>query len=171
LEELDARVLPTAGPQATGVAAVMAPAVTARVSALVNNILATDHIPGMAVAITYDGQVILDQGYGVQGDAAKTPVQSGTTSALGSVTKSISAIATLQIVEDPSPIDSSLNSGDTSLNLDDPIKDSIPVNTPISLPSLSQGETFTLPEPWADVTPRELLNMSSGSRNGGEFTP
>ncbi len=136
-----------------------------------NNLLAADGIPGMAVAITYDGQVVLDQGYGVTGDTAKTPVTADTTFQVGSVTKTFTAISILMIAQDPSLIDTSTNPGITSLDLDSPIKTYLQSGVAIPLPSLPSGQTFTLPTEWADVTTRQMLDMSSGLPDNLNYTP
>ncbi len=143
--------------------------VTPKVDTVVSNLLADYNIPGMAVAITYQGSVILDRGYGYTGDSAGTdasatpPVTVNTPFDIGSVTKTFTAISILKIVQDPSLIDTSTNPGITSLQLDAPISTYLPPGTPISLPGLAPtAPTFTLPTNWGNLTTRELLSMESG---------
>jgi CubicO group peptidase (beta-lactamase class C family) len=132
------------------------------VSREVNYLLATDNIPGMGVAITYQGSVLLAQGYGVT-SAGGAPVTASTPFDVGSITKTFTAVSTLMIVEDPALIDTAANPGIGGLQLDAPISTYLPPGTPISLPGLpSTDPTFTLPRSWADMTPRELLLMSGG---------
>ena len=185
VEVLDERVLLTASAQLpTGqylnaLEALVSPVVGTEV----NNLLANDDIPGMGVAITYQGSVILDQGYGFTGDTAGTtdaantpPVTASTPFAVGSVSKTFSAIATLMIAQDPALIDTSANPRITSLNLDAPISTYLPPGVPIALPGLpspppTDANTFTLPTNWGNLTTRELLLMSSGTPDDTGTTP
>ncbi len=142
-----------------------------RIAPVVEELLADDRIPGMGVAVTYDGTVVLDEGYGVVGNKAKTPVTAQTPFQVGSVTKTFTAIAVLMIAEDPSLIDKAANPGITSLNLDAAISAYLPSAVSVSLPSLPSGQSFTLPVQWAGVTPRQLLDMSSGLPDDLSYTP
>jgi CubicO group peptidase (beta-lactamase class C family) len=143
----------------------------ASIGPFVENLLATDRIPGFALAVTYDGNVVLDQGYGVVGNAARTPVTTGTPFQIGSLTKTFTAIAILMIAEDPSLIDTTANPGVRSFTIDAPMRTYLPIGVPLSLPSLPGGQSFTLPAAWAGVTARQLLNMSSGLPDDLNYSP
>jgi hypothetical protein len=112
------------------------------VGAEVNDLVSTYDIPGMGVAITYQGSVILDRGYGFTGDSSGAdatgtpPVTTSTPFAVGSVSKSFTGIATLMIAQDPALIDTSANPGITSLDLDAPIGTYLPPGVPIALRGL-----------------------------------
>lgn len=169
VEELGPREMMTAG--LGGAAASLHALLPGRIGPLVKSLLLSDHIPGMGVAISYDGTVVLDQGYGVVGDKAKTPVTAATPFQVGSVTKTFTAIAILKIAEDSNLIDKTANPGITSLNLDAPLGNYFPAGKAITLPSLPSGQSFTLPPEWANLTPRELLDMSSGLPDDLDHTP
>lgn len=57
------------------------------------------HIPGMAIAVVKDNQVILSQGFGVMNLEKQTPVTSETLFAIGSSTKSFTATLTAMMVD------------------------------------------------------------------------
>ena len=104
------------------------------------------------------------------------PVTASTPFAVGSVSKSFTAIATLMVVQDPALIDTTANPGITSLNLDAPISTYLPPGISISLPDLpspppANADVFTLPRNWAELTTRELLLMSSGTPDTTGTTP
>ena len=184
MEILDARMLLSASatlPTGQYLSALEA-LVPSVVGAEVNDLVSTYDIPGMGVAITYQGSVILDRGYGFTGDSSGAdatstpPVTTSTPFAVGSVSKIFTAIATLMIAQDPALIDTSANPGITSLDLDAPIGTYLPPDVAIKLPGLpspppDDADTFTLPTNWADLTTRELLLMSSGTPDNSGTTP
>ena len=110
--------------------------------------MAQDHIPGMAISVTYKGRVLLTKGYGSADLATGTPMTARTLMEVASVTKTITAEAVLLLVQDPRLIK---EPGIRRLNLDAPISD-----------YLKDQGAFHLPVTWDNVTTRELLNMSSG---------
>ena len=57
------------------------------------------HIPGMAIAVVKDDQVILSQGFGVMDMEAQTPATADTLFAIGSSSKSFTAIMTAMLVD------------------------------------------------------------------------
>ena len=61
--------------------------------------LARENIPGLQIAITRGGRIVLDQGYGVRDVGARQPVESTTLFELGSITKSFTSAAILQLRE------------------------------------------------------------------------
>jgi CubicO group peptidase (beta-lactamase class C family) len=69
-----------------------------RVDALVRAELTRQHVAGIAVAISYDGKVVLDRGYGVRDRERDRPVDAQTRFALGSITKTFTATLVMQLV-------------------------------------------------------------------------
>lgn len=114
------------------------------VAQIVQPYIAQGDFPGVSVAVVADGQVALAQGYGVSNVATGAPVQANTRFDIGSVTKTFTAAGVLLLYQE---------SQGTShpLNLDAPISD-----------YLHNTKTFKLPRRWANITTRELLDMSSG---------
>lgn len=143
VEGMDARLLMAAGtpPTAAHIAALIGPTV--------KQYMAQDQIPGMAVAVTYKGRVVLTKGYGMADLSTGAPVTPQTQFAVGSVTKSFTGEAVLLLAQKPSLIK---EPGIKSLNLDAPIGN-----------YLRDRGRFHLPANWANLTSRELLNMSSGT--------
>ena len=144
-EALDPRLLMASGSVSSADSAELSNSV----AAVVQPYLAQNQIPGASVAIVTDGQVALAQGYGLSNVATHSPVQANTQFDIGSVTKTFTAMAVLLLYQD---------SQGTSrvLNLNAPIKD-----------YLHNTRTFKLPSQWANITPMELLDMTSGIRDVG----
>lgn len=149
VESLDDRLLMAAELGA----AVEVAGIGSRVDQAVEQILARNHIPGMAVAVTYNGEVVVAKGYGLANVTSQTPVTSATGFAIGSVSKTFTAEAVLLLTEKPGLIK---KPGITALNLD------LPIST-----YLSSNDGFSLPENWKGITTRQLLNMSSGIQDAG----
>jgi CubicO group peptidase (beta-lactamase class C family) len=61
--------------------------------------LARENIPGLQIAIIRNGQIVLDQGYGIREIDGRHPVESNTLFEIGSITKSFTAAAILQLKE------------------------------------------------------------------------
>jgi CubicO group peptidase (beta-lactamase class C family) len=61
--------------------------------------LGRENIPGIQVAIVQGGQIILDQGYGVRDMGTRQPLDSNTLFEIGSITKSFTSAAILQLKE------------------------------------------------------------------------
>jgi len=93
--------------------------------------LAAVGFPGMAVAIVREGEVVHVAGYGTDGNGA--PITPNTPFRVGSLTKSFTAAAVLQLV------------ADGRVDLDAPVRD--------YLPELAAAERITV---------RHLLNQTSG---------
>lgn len=107
--------------------------------------LATDNIPGLAIAVVHGDSIIMTKGYGNTGDG--TAVTENTPFAVASLSKGFTAVAILQLVE----------SG--KINLDDPFTKYIP--------------EFNASDPrFRLITVRQLLNQTSGMSDKGfsEFT-
>ena len=141
VEGMDARLLMAAGLPAT------AAQIAARIGPTVRQWMAQDHIPGMGVAVTYNGRVLLTRGYGAADLTTGSPMKAKTLLEVGSVTKTFTAEAILLLVQKPRLIK---EPGIGRLNLDAPIRD-----------YLSDQGAFHLPATWANLTTRQLLNMSS----------
>jgi CubicO group peptidase (beta-lactamase class C family) len=132
--------------QAGSAATLPPPDLSSRVAQIVQPYLTQGDFPGVSVAVVADGRVVVAQGYGVSNATTGAPVQADTRFDIGSVTKTFTAAAVLQLYQQ------SLGTS-RPLDLDAPISD-----------YLHNTRTFKLPRRWADVTTRELLDMSSGIR-------
>ena len=124
-----------------------------RVADALQPYLARHAFPGVSVAIVIDGQVALAQGYGLSNVSTKTPAGADTRFDIGSVTKTFTALAVLQLYQE---------SQGTSqpLNLDAPIGQ-----------YLHNTKSFKLPVKWSGITTRELLAMTSGIRDVSSALP
>src|SRR4030095_2932481 len=91
-------------------------------------------IPGLALAVVRDGQVIKAQGYGVANLETETPVTPETVFELASITKQFTATAIMILVEEG------------KVNLDEHVSKYLE-NTPDS---------------WKNITVRHLLTHTSG---------
>jgi D-alanyl-D-alanine carboxypeptidase len=58
-----------------------------------------ENIPGLQIAIIRGGQIVLDRGYGIRDIRAHQPVESNTLFEIGSITKSFTSAAILQLKE------------------------------------------------------------------------
>ena len=107
--------------------------------ALIDNIVECvrleKQLPGVALSVIKDGEVIYDRGYGKADIASGADVTGDTLFAIGSVTKIFTTFAVLQLVEE------------ILASLDDQIGEYLP-----DLPN----------ENWKIVTIRDLLSMTSG---------
>lgn len=104
------------------------------VNNFVLNEMASRKIPGLAFAIVKDGAVVESGAYGLANVELNAPVTSRTVFAIGSITKSMTAIAVMKLVEDG------------RVSLDDPVASYV----------------ADLPEAWAGVTVRHALSNTSG---------
>jgi len=97
--------------------------------------LEKNHIPGAAVAITHNDQVIFTKGYGSTVNHA--PITADTPFAIASLSKAFTAFSVMQLVEEG------------KIELDKPFSQYVPA--------------FKLKDPrGAKITPRHLLNHTSG---------
>ncbi len=71
---------------------------TAAIDAYIENHMAEHQIQGLALSIVHDGEIVYTQGYGVAGPDG-TPVTPQTPFIIGSTSKSITALAIMQLVE------------------------------------------------------------------------
>ncbi|MGC1381619.1 MAG: serine hydrolase domain-containing protein [Candidatus Baltobacteraceae bacterium] len=74
-------------------------AVTTAATEVATSALARQRIPGMAVAVVRNGQLVLDKAYGVREIAHRKPVGPETIFEIGSITKQFTAAAVLQLKE------------------------------------------------------------------------
>jgi len=96
--------------------------------------LREQHIPGLALAVIRDGQLVKSQGYGLANIELDVPVKPETVFQLGSIGKQFTATAILLLAEEG------------KLSLDDKIAKYFP----------------TAPGTWRNITIRNLLNHTSG---------
>ena len=112
-----------------------------RIDRFITTQMKTHHIPGFALAITHNNQVLHVKGYSTANN--ERPVTAQTQFLMASVSKSFTAIAVMQLVE----------AG--QINLDSPVQTYLP--------------EFTLADPAiaAKITIRHLLNQVSGLSDVG----
>jgi len=70
----------------------------AAIDAYIENLMAENQIPGLALSIVHNDEIVYTQGYGVAGPDG-TPVTPQTPFIIGSTSKSITALAVMQLVE------------------------------------------------------------------------
>jgi CubicO group peptidase (beta-lactamase class C family) len=112
-----------------------------RIDRFITTQMKTHHIPGLAVAITHNNQVLHVKGYSTANN--ERPVTAQTQFLIGSLGKSFTAVAVMQLVE----------AG--QINLDSPVQTYLP--------------EFTVTDPAiaAKITIRHLLNQVSGLSDVG----
>src|SRR5215472_763258 len=105
---------------------------------LLLRLMSEDHVPGAALAIIKDGEIVLEKGYGFRDLAAHAPVTTATLFNIGSISKSFTALGVAQLVDQH------------QVDLDAPVIGYIP--------------DFQLSDPQATqaVTLRQLLSHTSG---------
>jgi CubicO group peptidase (beta-lactamase class C family) len=108
-----------------------------KIDAFIQQTITQYRIPGLAVALVQDGQVLFTQGYGQAGPGR--PVTPQTQFYLGSVSKSFTALAVMQLVEQG------------KLELDAPVQRYLPWF------QVAQGVNAS-----SQITVRHLLNHTSG---------
>ncbi|HTL06204.1 MAG TPA: serine hydrolase domain-containing protein [Gemmatimonadales bacterium] len=67
--------------------------------AFVKTQLARRHIPGLSLAVIQDGKIVLARGYGVTDETTRAPVTTETLFQAGSISKPVSALGALHLVE------------------------------------------------------------------------
>ena len=112
----------------------------ASVDRFVQATMSEQKVPGVAVAVLRNGEVIVSKGYGLANVEHKVPVTPATIFQLGSVGKMFTAAAIMRQVEDG------------KMRLDDPI-------------SRYLGD---VPPSWGAITIRHLLTHTSGVANQGD---
>ena len=83
----------------SGSASAKAPESLADLDRQLGTMIQERHIPGASVAVIENGQVVLAKGYGYADTTARTPATADTPFRAGSISKSFTAIAVMQQVE------------------------------------------------------------------------
>lgn len=110
----------------------------ATADALILRLMATDNVPGAALALIKDGKIVLEKGYGSRDLATQAPVTTATLFNIGSISKSFTALGVAQLVDRH------------EVELDTPVTQYIP-DLRLSDPAATQALTL-----------RQLLSHSSG---------
>ena len=110
---------------------------------LLRKTLTDNNIPGATLTVARDGKIVYERGFGYSDLEKPTPMAANTTLRIASISKPITAVAVLLLVEDG------------KLKLDDYV-----------LNYLVRDETYSLPKDadpaWSRVTVRHLLQHSGG---------
>ncbi len=114
----------------------------AELDGVVQAFLEQTHIPGAALAVVKDNRLVYARGFGLADRELKTPMMPDTLMRIGSISKSITAIAVLKLVERG------------RLDLDATI-------VPLLGPRIIDPSTLADPR-WNRITVRHLLNHSGG---------
>jgi CubicO group peptidase (beta-lactamase class C family) len=118
-----------------------------KIEAAIANEMSAQNVPGLAVGVVIDGELVHAKGYGVVDIETKTAPDGDTTYRIGSITKSFAALAVLALRDDG------------VLQLDDPLVRWIP-------------EAASLIYPTRDARPitlRQLLTHTSGLPRDANF--
>ena len=67
--------------------------------ALMLRLMARDNVPGAALALIKDGNIVLEHGYGFRDLAAAAPVTTATLFNIGSISKSFTALGVAELVD------------------------------------------------------------------------
>ena len=110
------------------------------VDAVIADELARQHVPGLALGIVVDGELVYAKGYGVADVDAKTPPDLDTAYRIGSLTKSFTSLSILALRDDG------------VLTLDDPLVRWLPEAAGIVYPARDA----------APITLRQLITHTSG---------
>lgn len=109
-------------------------------------------IPGAALAIAHEGKVVYARGFGMADTEAGTPVQPDSVFRIGSISKAITGIAVMRLLQDG------------KLGLDDKVLDYFPVKL---LPA--KGKPFD--ERWRQITIAQCLDHTGGWDRDKSFDP
>lgn len=71
----------------------------AAADALMLRLMAADNVPGAALALIEDGNIVLEKGYGFRDLATQAPVTTATLFNIGSISKSFTALGIAQLVD------------------------------------------------------------------------
>lgn len=105
---------------------------------LMLHLMSMDNVPGAALALIKDGNIVLEKGYGFRDLATHAPVTTATLFNIGSISKSFTALGIAQLVDQQ------------RVDLDAPVMRYIP-NLQLSDPQAAQA-----------ITLRQLLSHTSG---------
>ena len=67
--------------------------------ALMLRLMSTDNVPGAALALIKDGEIVLEKGYGFRDLTTQAPVTTATLFNIGSISKSFTALGVAQLVD------------------------------------------------------------------------
>ena len=130
----------------------------AKVGEFLNNEVATGKIPGAIVLIKQHGKTVYDQSFGVQDMESKAPITERTIFRLFSMTKAITSVAAMALVDEG------------KLRLEDPVSKYIPsfANVKVGLEKTADGGTKTLElvPPSRPPTVLDLMRHTSGITYG-----
>src|SRR5687768_3630382 len=114
--------------------------------------LAEHKIPGAALAIAREGKVVYARGFGYADRDAKTPVEPDNLFRIASVSKPITGVAIMKLVQDE------------KLKLEDKVLDFIPNG-----PHFEEGGRFD--ERWKQITVVECLSHTGGWDRSKSYDP
>lgn len=112
---------------------------------IITDIIDKAKVPGIAISVTNESEILFEKGYGVESLKTKKPMTKNSLSSIGSVTKSFTTLAILQQVEKG------------KINLDDTVVKYIP-----EFKTLDEGKS-------KQITIRMLLNNTSGLPHNASF--
>jgi len=119
---------------AAGSSAQAQTAITGQVDEYVHAEMERQHIPGLSLLVSREGQIVLAKGYGLANVELQVPVKPETVFQSGSVGKQFTATAVMMLVEEG------------KIKLDDPVTNYLK----------------DAPPAWKEITIRELLSHTSG---------
>ena len=105
-----------------------------KVDKVINKAMKEEGIPGVAVAVIRDGNILFEKGYGIRSVNGAAKVDEQTVFSIGSVSKAFTAVGLMLLVQE------------NKLVLDDPIK------------KYMKG----LPDSWQNITIRQFMAHTSG---------
>jgi CubicO group peptidase (beta-lactamase class C family) len=85
-----------------------------QIDAYIQRLMETYQVPGAAIAVIKDGEIVYTKGYGVRNVSTKKPVTDSTLFSIGSISKSFTALAITQLADQG------------KIKLDDPVSKYIP---------------------------------------------
>ena len=117
---------------------------------LMSSFIKQNGLPGAELAVSHNGRIVYNRSFGYADRDKKIPVQPTSLFRIGSISKTITAVAVLQLVEK------------NKLKLDDKVFDVLKLEEP-------QGIPFD--KRWKAVTILELLQHTGGWDSGKSFDP
>jgi len=108
--------------------------ISRKVDKIISKTMTDEAIPGVAVAIVRDGNILFEKGYGIRSVNMEAKTDEQTVFSIGSVSKAFTAVGLMLLVQE------------NKLALDDPIK------------KYMKG----LPDDWQNITIRQFMTHTSG---------